>query len=167
MKLIFAAILSLLVLALGAYADDQAIADQAAARSSEPLSELAWLVGDWQGEGLGGACEEIWHAPSGGAMMGAFRMLMRGEVRFYEIMTIVPGSEGPSLRLKHFNPDLTGWEEKDEVVEFPFVSMGENMIQFDGLTYERITEDSLRITVSLSHGEGEQAPEIINCRLVK
>ena len=38
-----------------------------------------------------------------------------------------------SLKLKHFNPDMMGWEEKADFVEFEFVSATPNKIEFKGL----------------------------------
>lgn len=38
---------------------------------------------------------------------------------FSEYMQIAPDGDSLIVRLKHFNADLTGWEEKDKTVNFP------------------------------------------------
>ena len=84
------------------------------ALSSATLSDIAWLTGSWIGEKDGDPIEEQWSAPAGDALMGMFRWLKEGKVFFYEFMTIDRGEEGLVLRIKHFNPGLIGWEEKED-----------------------------------------------------
>jgi hypothetical protein len=108
------------------------------------LKDAAWLEGAWLGEGLGGEAEEVWSGARGGAMVGHFRSVSSpadgSVVRFYELMTIVESNGSLVLRLKHFNPDLSGWEEKDRTVDFPLVALGsegDQALYFAGLTYRR------------------------------
>lgn len=123
------------------------------------LDKLDWLVGRWVGEAFGGVCEEVWNPVVGGSMTGTFKLIVKGKVAFYEFMAITPGPTGPVLRLKHFNADLTGWEEKDKVIEFPFVSRSENEINFDGLTYRLKSADELYIAVMVKN-EDEQIEKV-------
>ena len=51
------------------------------------------------------------------------------------------------MKNKHFNPDLNGWEEKDEPVKFPLVSLTENRVYFSGLPFEKINEQEMNIYV--------------------
>ena len=128
------------------------------------IDQLNWLVGHWEGNAFGGVCEEVWSPASGGTMVGTFKLTVEGAVQFYELMTIVPDSAGPQMRLKHFNADLTGWEEKGEVVEFRFESASAKKAKWGGLTYERTAEDSLKITVTFTHGDQPPTEEVITCR---
>lgn len=98
------------------------------------VRDLGWLAGYWKGSGLGGTVEEIWSAPAGGSMMGVFRLIQGDSVVFYEIMTIRPQGESLALVLKHFDADLTGWEEREEVVIFPLLRIGATEAYFEGLT---------------------------------
>jgi hypothetical protein len=52
-------------------------------------------------------------------------------------MTIVAEGGSISYRLKHFNADLTGWEEKNEVQSFGLVAREGDTWFFDGLTIRR------------------------------
>ena len=83
------------------------------------LEDLDWIVGSWEGTAFGGIAEEVWAPASGNSMMGMFKLISDGDVYFYELMTIVEQEGTLMMRLKHFNNDLTGWEEKDDTVDFP------------------------------------------------
>ena len=56
-------------------------------------------------------------------------------------------------RLKHFSGELTGWEEKDELVSFPLVAIEENAVWFDGLTVRR-EGDTLISAVLVGQSDG-------------
>ena len=79
---------------------------------------------------------------------------------FIMMISVVDGK--PELRLKHFNADLTAWEEKDEYVTFPFSGVGDNEVQFDGLTYKR-EENGLTITVITGDADGNSHTNVIEC----
>ena len=108
-------------------------ADVPAARASD----AAWLAGDWIGQGLGGVSEEAWLLPAAGSLAGAYRGSRGGQVTFYELMTVVEAGGSLSFRLKHFAPDLRGWESPERAVEFPLVRATRSALYFDGLTYRR------------------------------
>jgi len=131
------------------------------------LDELSWLVGHWQGPGFGGICEEVWLPASAGSMVGTFKMSVNGKVQFYELMVITVDSAGPTLKLKHFNSDMTGWEEKNEVVNFTFNGAKENELSVGATTYKRFTDDSLLILVNVGTKDGGTEQEAIKCHLVK
>lgn len=118
------------------------------------VEDMAWLAGQWTGEALGGTVEEIWSAPLGGAMMGMFRLVKDGETVFYELMTIVPEDGSLVLRLKHFNADLTSWEEKDETVDFPLLAIADGAFHFDGLSFQPEGDDRLDVFVAMHGDEG-------------
>lgn len=117
------------------------------------ISELSWIQGSWQGEAFGGQTEEIWSAPSAGSMMGMFKLISEGEISFYELMTIVEKDGSLLLRIKHFDKDMNGWEEKDTSVEFPLVDKKRNAVYFDGLTFKKIADRQMNVYVNI---EGEE-----------
>lgn len=119
-----------------------------AARPSATVSSLAWLTGRWKGEGLGGSVEEAWAEPAGGAMVGYFRLVRDGKPVFYEIMTLLEVEGSVELRLKHVNPDMTGWEEKADFVTFRLVKLDGGAAYFSGLTFRR-SGDRLEIYLAL------------------
>lgn len=121
------------------------------------IEDMSFLVGHWQGDGMGGFNEEVWGQPLGGSMLGLFRHLQNDEPSFSEIMQIAEEDGTLALRLKHFNPDLTGWETQDDMVVFPLVRIepGE-AAYFRGLTYRLASEDALTIYLALHNRDGVQ-----------
>jgi len=122
--------------------------------STATVEDLSWLAGRWTGDGLGGSTEEVWSEPMGGVMLGTFRLLRDGKPVFYEFMNLGVTDQGLTLRLKHFNADMTGWEEKDKFVEFRHVSTKGPLVQFDGLTFRRDADDALTIFLALRSKDG-------------
>jgi len=96
-----------------------------------------WMAGRWLGKGFGGTLEENWNPPMGGTMVATFRLIRNGEVQFYEICTLEPEDGSVIYRVKHFDPGMKGWEEKDEYVAFPLVKLEHHKAYFSGLTIER------------------------------
>lgn len=121
----------------------------ALAAPAATLADLAWLQGSWEGEGIAGApALEAYSSPAGGQMVGHFRQMNAdGTVMFYEIITIVEEGGSLAYRLKHFNPDLTGWEEKNEVKAFALTAKLADRFDFSGLVYERTGADTMTASV--------------------
>jgi hypothetical protein len=117
------------------------------------LEDLAWLEGSWSGQVDGDEVDEVWTGASAGAMMGMFRCVREGKVRFYEFMTITKASAQVDLTIKHFDPALVGWEEKDAAARFVLTgSTGQQAVfhQASGdkqlwLVYESRNGSELRI----------------------
>jgi hypothetical protein len=129
--------------------DVRALADGAASPIASIVS-LSWLEGRWLGEGLGGKSEEVIAPALGGQMMGMFRQSSgEGELQFYEFYAFAEHEGSLVLRLKHFNPDLTGWEEKDDRVLFPLVAIEGDAAYFDGITYRRTGDDTMTVAVNI------------------
>ena len=123
------------------------------------LEDAAWLEGDWRGTGLGADVQDIWTAPMGGAMLGASRVVRGGAVVFYEILTLVEKNGSLLLRLKHFHPDLKGWEARDETREFRLVGLSDEELWFDGMTFRRLGADSIEVWVAIGAKDGSVREE--------
>lgn len=100
--------------------------------------DLAWLAGAWLGQRGADVVEEHWSAPAGETLMGMFRWLAGGKVRFFELLTIEPEGDGLLLRIKHFHPGLRGWEEKDQAVLFDLVQLGAQEAVFFQRTAKKV-----------------------------
>ena len=138
----------------------QALANETrTAASGQPrpvadVSELSWLAGAWSGEGIGGPARELYSPPTGGVIVGHF-IQQRGEgVWFYELMTIRPDGESITYCLRHFNSDLTAWEEKNEAQCFPLIARERDAWHFDGLTVRRRDDDNMVVAVRVQAGSG-------------
>ena len=138
-----------------------------AVRPKATLDVVSWMAGGvWRGDGLGGATEERWSAPAAGAMMGMFRLVKKGAdgrdaVGFYEFLTIVEQDGTLALKLKHFNADLTGWEEKDKFVTFRLARVTAEAVHFDGLTFRRDGPDRMTIFLALRDTKTGTLSEVV------
>ena len=113
------------------------------------INDIAWLKGYWHGEATIGKFTVAWDGPLSQAMMGMFKLVNDGNIIFYELLTVVEDSNSLLLNLKHFHADLTGWEEKDEVQSFPLVKLTQNAAFFDGLTFQKINDDTIHVFVAI------------------
>jgi hypothetical protein len=120
------------------------------------LADVAWVEGHWRGEAFGGIVEDVWSPPLGNSMMGMFKLVVDGKVRFYEIIVLDQAGNTLHLRLKHFHADLKGWEEKNETVDFPLVKVTPDKVYFDGFTFERISQNRMNIYVLIGTKDGKQ-----------
>lgn len=100
------------------------------------LAQMDWLVGQWAGTGIGGApAMESWLPPSGDTMVGTFvQETDESGIRFTEHMYLMEEEGTLVLRLKHFNADLTGWEEKDGMLTFRLIAVEDCAAYFHALT---------------------------------
>ncbi|MFH1700490.1 MAG: DUF6265 family protein [Candidatus Zixiibacteriota bacterium] len=131
------------------------------------LSQIEWLAGYWQGEGLGGVIEENWSPPLGNSMTGTFKLITEGQDAFYEFFIVTEEAQSLILKLKHFNPDMSGWEEKDKFVTFRLVKIDGNTAYFDGLTYNLQDVDTLQIFLRMKHGDKTEEMELLLNRISK
>lgn len=132
---------------------------EGAERPKATIRAMAWLAGRWQGPAFGGTSEEFWSDPAGGAMMGMYRSVKDGKIVFYELLTIVEDAGSLLIRLKHFQPDLKGWEEKNEVREFPLVKLTDGEIYFDGMTFRRDGKNSVTVFLRIGSKDGSWREE--------
>lgn len=124
----------------------------AAGEKSPPatLADMAWLTGHWTGEAFGGTNEELWTAAAGKDMSGMYRLLKGGKTIFYELMLVTEVNGSLEFRLKHFNADLTGWEEKAEVVSFPLVAKRDGAMLFQSMSFHP-DGDKLTVYLAVEH----------------
>ena len=130
-----------------------AAAVPASAQAPATIDQAAWLAGRWVGEGLGGQVEETWAPAAGGQMVGHFQLVRGGKPVFYELLLLDVQPNGLRMRVKHFNPDFTAWEDKAVWHSFEPDSVAPDAIAFKGLTLTR-TGDTLHIIVRLKAGDG-------------
>ncbi len=113
------------------------------------INDYEWLVGSWKGDGFGGISEEVWSEPVDGTMMGMYRHYKDGKLNFYEFLLL----DETGLRLKHFHPDLKGWEEKDDMVFFEMIESSPNKITMKGLTFEKKSDSLFIINLKMKRGD--------------
>ena len=140
------------------------IAPQSFAQEAESFSieDCKWLAGHWKGDGFDGISEEVWTEPVDATMMGMYRHYKDGKIVFYEF--IILDREG--MKLKHFHPDLTGWETKEKYITFETVAVTEGKLEFKGLTFEKKSDTEMEIRLKLNRG-GEISTEVFTMHRVE
>ena len=123
------------------------------------IESLAWLEGSWHGPGLGGDATEVYAAPEAGQITGHFTQTQKGKVAFYELIQIVPVGRSLAYRLRHFNADLTGWEDATRKPEsFALVAIEKDAVHFDGLTMRRLGPNRIDVWVRIDGKAPREAP---------
>ena len=113
------------------------------------LDDVAWMVGSWSGEAFGGTFEQTWNAASVGSMVGMFKLINDGKVNFYELLLLVEEEGSLSLKVKHFTPEFTAWEEKADYVHFRLVGVGSGVLHFSGLSFYQVSDDEMHAYIAM------------------
>ncbi len=130
--------------------------------STVSIDDFAFLKGYWSGTGFGGHSEEVWMPPVDGRMFGVFKQSDSNELVFTEFMEIVESDGRFVLRLKHFNPDFSGWEEMNDHVTFKLSSVGHNKAVFGGLSYEIVAPNALQVKLNMRNDDGSTVTEVFD-----
>lgn len=123
------------------------------ARPAATLDDASWLVGSWNGSAFGQKFEETWNSPSAGTMVGLFKLYDENAVTFYELMLLVVEDGTLHLLVKHFNPDFSAWEEKQDYIRFSLVKLEPNALHFGGLSFYRHSDNSIEAFIVMRNGE--------------
>lgn len=129
--------------------------------------DFEWMTGVWRGKGLGGECEEVWSGGIGSCMVGSFVFAHEGAVVFSEHFSLHPLGDSLTLKLKHFDEKLVGWEEKADSVEFKFIKRSKNRFHFSGLTYVSIDDKHMDVYVLMKSKDGSVKEEKFEFTRVK
>ena len=122
-------------------------------RPDVTLEAAAFLVGRWTGSAFGERMEESWSAPTGGSMVGTFKLFSGDEAAMYEIMLLTVEDGTPSLKVRHFNADFTAWEDRKDFVDFRLVKYSENELHFGGLSFYKRDRDHLDGYIVMRNGD--------------
>jgi hypothetical protein len=130
------------------------------------IDQLAFMTGHWRGMADDDPIEECWSTPGGGVMTAFFRWLKDDAVYLYEFQAIEPEADSLVLRIKHFNPGLVGWEEKDQCTEFSLEWIQDSEVafrqrnteNFRRLIYRRVEDDALWTIMQMTL-DGDQRTE--------
>ncbi|WP_428236034.1 DUF6265 family protein [Gracilimonas sp.] len=153
----------LLALIIGSFSVSESyeiLAPENPSKNKFDIEDFSWLVGSWTGDGFGGISHETWAEPVNGTMMGMYRHINAdGDLVFYEFLLL----DETGLRLKHFHPDLTGWEEKDDMLTFEMISYTTDKIELKGLTFEKKSDTEMTISLKMKRSDGIHT-EIFNMK---
>ncbi len=93
--------------------------------TSPSLAKLSWLAGRWVDDSGGNLSEETWTAPSGDGILGMWRLVVGGQIKLSELLSIQAEGQTLVLRLRHFDAKLVGREERDKPLELTLAGWSE------------------------------------------
>jgi hypothetical protein len=117
------------------------------------LDDARWLVGAWRGDAFGQTFEATWNPPSAGSMVGLFKLYEGEAVAFYEILLLTVEDGTLVLKVKHFDPDFSAWEEKADFTAFRLVARTPDALHFGGLSFYRRGDDAIDGYIVMQNGE--------------
>lgn len=119
-----------------------------------PIASLGFLAGAWRSDD--GSTEEIWSAPEGNNIIGAFRWLRPdGTPAMMEMLAITRERDAVRLRLRHYDALLRAKEDADKPVTFTLAKLEQSRAEFiaekdagyvAGVNYE-VADGVLRVQV--------------------
>ena len=136
-----------------------------AERPAATLADAAFLVGSWEGTGFGGRIEEVWNPPSAGSMVGMFKFFVEDKVVFYELLLMTVEEGTLSLKVKHFNPDFSAWEEKEDYIDFRLVALEDGALHFGGLSFYKRGDDAVDGYIVMKNAEGMREEPLVYTRV--
>jgi hypothetical protein len=115
------------------------------------VRDLDFLKGRWSGKAGDDFFEEYWLPEINSTMACVFRWIKKGEIYIYELVTLVERDGEIRMLLRHFDKELTAWEEKESPRDFVVTELSENEVVFidtrnpEGgfLRYDTSKEDTL------------------------
>src|SRR5215210_4247013 len=158
------------LLAAGAFPASAQMVRTATAGAKPPaasIQDLAWLAGVWTSEGLDSVLHENYSAPVGGQIAAHFYAAKNGKAEFYEFELITQVGNSLEFWVRHFNPDMTAWEDKTTFVRFPLVAIDKDDWYFDGLTIRRTGPDSAEHIVRIRGKDGKTHDAVLHYRRAK
>ena len=76
-------------------------------------------------------------------MVGMFRLVVAGQTRVVQLMTIVEKESGVILSLNHFTPQLQRWEREKETLRFLLTDLTEAEAIFKCLSPQESLPDQM------------------------
>ncbi len=122
-------------------------------RPAATLDDASWLVGSWSGTAFGQNFEEVWNPPSAGTMIGLFKLYGDDGAAFYEILLLSVEDGTLSLKVKHFNPDFSAWEDKEDYVTFRLVKIDDDALHFGSISFYRRSDDLIDGYIVMQSGD--------------
>jgi hypothetical protein len=140
--------------------------DRAMDLASVKLTDVAWIAGHWVNDDEGNLSEEVWTTPAGGSMLGMWRFVSGGKVRIYELLSISETDSGLVFRLRHFDPQFVGREDKDRSLALKLVRFAGKEAAFEGSEYSgqgavRLTYRALDSGLSVTLDKGGKSEDFV------
>lgn len=124
------------------------------------IADMAWIEGHWIGDMPEGPVEHVVLSPRFGHLPGFVRALAPRNVVFYEISVFAEVGDSLTVRVKHFTPELAGWEAQASYIDRRLVDRDATNFYFDGITFSRTGPDSFTVYF-LNRSEGQERDTLV------
>ena len=135
--------------------------DDPDSRPAATLDDVSLLIGNWSGEAFGKSFEAHWNPASAGSMVGLFKLFGDEGVSFYEILLLVEEEGSLSMKVKHFTPDFTAWEEKEDYITFRYIMSDDDAVHFSGLSFYRVDNDNMVVYIVFRDGDEVREEKLV------
>lgn len=131
------------------------------------IDDVRWLEGYWIGKMPEGPVEQYFLPPAANQMPSFVRSLNGKEIIFYEIATFVERDGTIFMRLRHFTPDLVGWEDRSGPIERRLLATEGGNLFFDRASFIRTGEDTYTVYFLNMEGQKERDTLTIPFRRIR
>jgi hypothetical protein len=131
------------------------------------LADAQWLVGHWIGDMPEGPVEQVFLAPVARQMPSFVRAIGREGILFYEISNLVESEGSLRFRLRHFTPELVGWEDAGGAIERRLIAIENGNLYFDRISLIRSGPDSYIVYFLNMAGDEERETITVPFRRVR
>jgi hypothetical protein len=138
---------------------------------TKSVSDLERLTGYWRGRTKDGMVEEYWLPEVRGNKACVFRWIRGGDIYIYEIAAVVERGGELHMLLRHFDRELTAWEEKDKPRDLVITELTPTKIVFvntedpDGRYMQYDTSEPNTLRFSDHEPDGSLSFELVFQRL--
>ena len=124
--------------------------------------KIAWITGDWVGDGFGGVSYESWTEPIAGIILCTYRHVSEGKNNFFELITVSEKEDGDLvMKLRHFNPDMNAWEDKEGQLVWEMTNITDSSVTFGPCTYTLVAPDKMEIYLVMNN-DGKIETEVFH-----
>jgi len=128
--------------------------------------KISWITGDWIGDGFGGVSYETWTEPIAGIILCTYRHVSEGTNNFFELIPVSEDDKGSLvMKLRHFNPNMTAWEDKEGQLVWEMTEITDTSVTFGPCTYKLIEKDKMEISLIMNN-DGMVETEVFNFKRV-
>ncbi|MEH6743604.1 MAG: DUF6265 family protein [Hyphomonas sp.] len=130
------------------------------------LAEVDWLVGYWIGDMPEGPVEQVFLPADKGQLPSFVRATNPDGIIFYEISNIIAQDGTLFIRLRHFTPGLSGWEDQSGPIDRRLLAIEGDTLYFDRVSFRRTGPDAYTVYFLNMDGDAERETLVIPFRRV-
>lgn len=136
-----------------------AVSGAACAKAADPLAKLGWMVGGWQGKGLGGDIRSFIEPEHNGEMLVSFTLSRGGKVVRYEFRRMYVKDGKGVIQEQAWGPNMT---PVPKVPLRPIVSTDARHADFGSVKYTKLGPNKLALSITIPGRDGKPHTSTFN-----